>query len=53
MMNGLEPLFYNWIGGRKGRAKGVDETHQNYFENKITGFFYTINKWTQSLTHTL
>ena len=27
MMNGLEPIFYNCTGRRKGRPKGVDETH--------------------------
>ena len=27
MMNGLEPLFYNGTGRRKGIPKGVDETH--------------------------
>ena len=27
MMNGLEPLFKNWTGRRKGIPKGVDETH--------------------------
>ena len=31
MMNGLEPLFLNWTGRRKGIPKGVDETHPNVF----------------------
>ena len=29
MMNGLEPLFYNWTGRQKGISKGVDETHHS------------------------
>ena len=27
MINGLEPLFCDWTGRRKGIPKGIDETH--------------------------
>ena len=27
MMNGPEPLFYNWTGRQKEKPKFVDETH--------------------------
>ena len=33
MMNGLEPIFKNWTGRRKGVPKGVDETHLCYSLN--------------------
>ena len=33
MMNGLEPLFYNWTGRRKGIPKGVNETHPWLFHS--------------------
>ena len=42
MMNGLEPLFYNWTGRQNGIPKGVDETHHyvahlDFFSLNILG----------------
>ena len=41
MMNGLEPLFWNWTGRRKGTPKFVDETHQRVNILSWMGFIYT------------
>ena len=41
-MNGLEPLFYNWMCRRKGIPKGVYETHHRW---SVLGFVWCVGTW--------
>ena len=50
IMNGLEPLFYNCSGSRKGIPKGVDETHPWLVEH-YTGWLVAWVIWWQAIGH--
>ena len=49
MLNGLEPLFYNWTCRWKGILKGVDETHQRSVNFKMSFWFHGLDKITNEI----